>query len=323
MNEKGFDRVAVLGAGTMGHALALVHALAGCEVRLQDSDAAALERAPGLIAAALTTLREAGEIAAEAVAPALARIARTGDAAAAVRDVDLVVEAVVEVPEVKRAVFAAVDRHAAPGTLIASNTSHLDVFPVIPPARAALSAIAHWYTPPYIVDLVDLCAGPATAPATVARLKAFYAGIGKRPVVMKKFIPGYVANRIQAAISREVYQLIDDGVVTPREVDLSVIHGLALRIPVLGHLAKADFTGLPLVQRSMANKKDAPPPPPPRGSSPTLDKLLADGHTGVMSGRGFFDWGGRSPEELFRDRDRRLIALKQAMRKMGGPLEGT
>src|SRR5262249_61408977 len=103
---------------------------------------------------------------------------------------------------------------------------------------------------------------------------------------------------------------------------LSLINGRALPTPVPGPLAKADFTALPLVQQGMANKKDAPPPPPPRSNSPTLDKLLAAGHTGVMSGRGFFDWGGRSPEELFRDRDRKLIALKQAMRKMGGPLEG-
>jgi 3-hydroxybutyryl-CoA dehydrogenase len=102
--------------------------------------------------------------------------------------------------------------------------------------------------------------------------------------------------------------------VTPREVDLSVIHGLALRLPVLGHLAKADFSGLGLVQQSMANRKT---------SSPTVDRLMAAGRTGVMAGRGFFDWGGRSPDELFRERDRRLIALKQAMRKMGGPLEGT
>jgi 3-hydroxybutyryl-CoA dehydrogenase len=284
-------------------------------VRLQDSDPAALERAPGLIAAALETLREAGEVASDAIDPAQARIARTTDAGAAVRDVDLVVEAVVELPEVKRAVFAAVDRAAAPGTVIASNTSHLDVFPLIPPSRAAASAIAHWYTPPYIVDLVDLCAGPATDPATIARLKSFYAAMGKRPVAMKKFIPGYVANRIQAAIHLEVFKLLDEGYADAADIDDAMRHGLALRIPILGHLMKADFTGLALMQKLQAMRTYEPPVP--RERSETLDRLVAAGRTGVLAGAGFFDYGGRTPAELFRERDRRLLALKRHLREAG------
>jgi 3-hydroxybutyryl-CoA dehydrogenase len=315
MTDPGFRSVAVLGAGLMGHALALVHALGGLAVRLQDSSPEALARAPGLIDAALATLAEAGEVDAATAEAAKARIAPTPDAAAAVAGADLVVEAVVEDPAVKRAVFAAVDAAARPDAVIASNTSYLDVFPLMPARRAANSAIAHWYTPPYIVDLVDLCAGPGTAPATLDRLAALYAGFGKRPVRMKKFIPGYVANRIQAAISLEVNRLLDEGYADPQDVDDAVRHGLALRIPVLGHLMKADFTGLEMTRRALANATYRPPEP--RGGSETLDRLLAAGRTGVASGAGYFDYGGRAPAELFRERDRRLLALKRHLREAG------
>ena len=94
-----------------------------------------------------------------------------------------------------------------------------------------------------------------------------------------------------------------------KDIDDLVIHGIALRMPILGVMAKADFTGLPLMQQGMANRSYTPPEV--RGRSETLDRLIAEGRTGVMSGRGYFDWGGRSPEELFRERDRKLLALKQ------------
>ena len=112
-----------------------------------------------------------------------------------------------------------------------------------------------------------------------------------------------------------MFHLLDEGIASPREIDDAVIHGLSLRIPILGHLAKADFTGLPLLQHALRNASYQPPAP--RTSSASLDALCADGRTGVMSGRGYFDWGDRSPEELFRERDRKLLALKAAMKEVG------
>jgi 3-hydroxybutyryl-CoA dehydrogenase len=144
--------------------------------------------------------------------------------------------------------------------------------------------------------------------------------MGKVPLVMKKFIPGYIANRVQAAIGLETDWLINEGYATPRDIDDAIIHGLALRIPILGHMAKADFTGLLLNQQGKKNATYRPPTPSAR--SEILDKLIAAGRTGVMSGKGYFDWGGRSPDELFRERDRKLLALKRALRDIGR-MEGT
>lgn len=314
--------IAVLGAGTMGHALALVFAMGGHRVRLTDSNPATLAAAPGLMRAARATLAEGGEAPSGFDAAALDRAVSThASLAEAIEGAAIVVEAIVERTDAKRALYAELDRLLPDDVILASNTSYLDVFALIPPRRQKRALIAHWYTPPYLVDLVDLVRGPETDPAVVETVHALVTALGKEPVLFNSFISGYVANRLQSALTLEVNRLLDEGICTPEQIDRSIIHGLALRLPVLGHVMKADFTGLPMLQLAVANRTYIPPEP--KGESPTLDRLVAAGRTGAMSGRGYFDWGGRSPEELFRARDRKLIAIRKAMRSAGSMLEFT
>ena len=315
--------IAIVGGGLMGHGIALVLALHGHGVRITDTSRETRARVPALMASALATLREAGgrarRLGCRRGSAGAVRVEAELDAAVA--GAGLVIEAITENPEAKRALFAELDRLCAADAILASNTSYLDVFPLIPAGAAGAGARSlHWYTPPYIVDLVDVVPGPDTDPAVVAAMRDLVLGLGQVPIVLKRFIPGYVANRIQSAISAEVFRLLDEGVAAPREIDDAIIHGLSLRIPILGHLAKADFTGLELTQRALANGSYAPPPP--RTRSETLDALCAEGRTGVMAGRGYFDWGGREPADLFRERDRKLLALKKAMAGIGR-MEGT
>jgi 3-hydroxybutyryl-CoA dehydrogenase len=308
-------RVAVIGAGTMGHALALVFALGGHRVRLTDSSPETLARAGGLMEKALATLVAGGEAPADWTSAHLAQaVTRHAALDETVDGAELIVEAIVETPEAKRALFGQLDRVAPPEAVIASNTSQLDVFPLIPPRRQRRAMIAHWYTPPYLVDLVDVIPGPECEPAAVDGVHEMLAAMGKQPLRLRKFVPGYVANRIQAAIGLEVQHLLDEGVATAPEIDAAIVHGLALRIPILAVFAKADFTGLALMQAVQANGSYTPPPA--RGRSETLDRLVAEGRTGVLAGAGYYDWPG-DPAALFEARDRRLIALKQAMRKIG------
>ncbi len=312
--------VAVVGAGLMGHALALVFALGGHRVRLTDNNPETLERAPGLMATALATLSRAGEADGTWNRQRLSAAVRCVPSLAdTVKGAELVVEAVVERPDVKQAVYEQLLALMEPDAILASNTSNLDIFPLVPEGLKARTIIAHWYTPPYLCDLVDLCPGPGTKPGVVEHVRDIVAAMGKAPVVFKQMVQGYVANRLQAAMQLEVYRLLDEGLVTPKDIDDSVLHGLALRIPILGIMAKADFTGLLLMQQGMKNRSYTPPVP--RESSETLDKLIEEGRTGVMAGKGYFDWGDRSPEELFQERDRKLLALKQALRAIG-PMEG-
>lgn len=308
--------IAIVGGGLMGHGIALVLALGGHSVRITDTRPETRDAVPGLMASALATLREAGAAPEGWSAERLARAVRVvPDLEGTVAGASLVIEAITENPEAKRALFADLDRLCPADTILASNTSYLDPFPLIPAGRQARALVMHWYTPPYIIDLVDVVPGPETKAEVLEAMRALVVGLGQRPIVLKKFIPGYVANRIQSAISAEVFHLLDAGIATPGEIDDAVIHGLSLRIPILGHLAKADFTGLELTQRALANASYAPPAP--RTSSATLDALCAEGRTGVMAGQGYFDWGGRDPAELFRERDRKLLALKAAMAGIG------
>jgi 3-hydroxybutyryl-CoA dehydrogenase len=312
--------IAVVGSGTMGHALALVFALGGHRVRLTDNAPAVRDRALGLMQGALATLIQAGEVGSEWTAERLRSAVRVEPGLAeTVVGAELVIEAIIEQPAAKRALFDELDALLDEAAILASNTSYLNVFPLVPERRLPRFLIMHWYTPPYLVDLVDIVGGPTTEPAVIESCRAIVTAMGKVPIVLAKFIPGYIANRIQQAITLEVNRLLDEGYATPRQIDDAVIHGLALRIPVLGHLAKADFTGLSLMQDVIANRIYEPPPV--RTRSETLDALLAEGRGGVGSGRGYFDWGGRSPSELFAERDRRLLALKRAMREIG-PLIG-
>ena len=313
--------VAVVGAGLMGHALALVFALGGHSVRLTDNNAEALERAPGLMATALATLAEAGEVDAswdrQRLSTAVRCVPSLADTVAGAK---VVIEAVFENRDVKRAAYEQLAALMDQDAILASNTSNLDIFPLVPDALQKRTIIAHWYTPPYLSDLVDLCPGRQSDPAAITTVRDMVRAMGKVPVVFRQMVQGYVANRLQAAMGLEVQRMLDEGWVTAKDIDDSVIHGLALRMPILGIMAKADFTGLPLMQQGMANRSYTPPDV--RGRSETLDKLIAEGRIGVMSGKGYFDWGDRPPEELFRERDRRLLALKQALRRIG-PMEGT
>jgi 3-hydroxybutyryl-CoA dehydrogenase len=244
----------------------------------------------------------------------IGRITPVPKLADAVADADLIVEAVVENVPVKTQVYAEIDAAAPADAILASNTSNLDVFPLIPPARQKRCLIAHWYTPPYIIDLVDLAPGPETDIAVMDQMEALYNGMGKKPVRFDKFINGYVANRLQAAMGLEITRLLDEGWASAQAIDDSIKYGLANRMALMGALMKADFTGLDMMQRGMANMTYDPPTPKP--SSPTLDKLIEEGRGGVMAGAGYFDYGGMSPEELFRNRDIGLLKLKAQVEKI-------
>ena len=212
--------VAVVGAGLMGHALALAFALGGHQVRLTDTNAETLARAPGLMATALATLTEAGEAEPSWDRQRLSAAVRCEPTLEkTVRGAAVVVEAVLERSDVKHALYEQLESLMEPNAILASNTSNLDVFPLVPKGLRKRAIIAHWYTPPYLCDLVDLCPGPETDPSAIETVRAMVAAMGKAPVVFKQMVQGYVANRLQAAMGLEVQRMLDEGLVTPNDID--------------------------------------------------------------------------------------------------------
>jgi 3-hydroxybutyryl-CoA dehydrogenase len=305
-DSKSIKRVLVVGAGTMGHAIGLVFARGGLDVDLVDMDETVLKRATGLIGSALDTLVEAKWVRRRSVPAILRRIhpSRTLDGAGRA---DLVVEAISEDAKAKRSLFTELDRRCRPEAIFASNTSYLDIFKAVPGIRPERMVIAHWWAPPHLLPLVDVVKGPKTSAAVVKTVCDLLGRMGKRPVVMRKFIPGYIVNRLQRAMAREIFHLLDQGYASAEDIDAAVKWSIGLRIPVAGVVQRMDFGGLDLVQSFGKNKafklvsKDVP--------SKTLDRLVKAGRLGIKTGRGFYDYRGSSTAEILRERDRRMIAL--------------
>lgn len=310
--KMGFKEVAVIGAGTMGHGIGLLFALGGCTVRLVDLSQDRLGLAMRLIESHLTGLKLHREYGVEADA-VLSRIKPEQGLAESLPEPDLIVEAVVEKAEAKRELFHQLGRSIGPRTLVASTTSYMDVFTLAPDDLQSRLLIAHFYNPPYIIPLVELVPGPRTDPAVVAAVRNFMENLKMTCITMKKYIPGFIINRLQRALGRELFHLIDTGVADPAEIDRAAKASLAIRLPVMGVVARYDFAGLDATLNNIKGE----PINLASGSdlSPTLERLAGEGHYGIKTGRGFFDWSGRDLKEVLQERDLRLLQVRRLMQE--------
>ena len=308
--------IAVIGAGTMGHSLAQVFAQGGYQVSLHDLSAEALSLALKLMSSNLDTLARAGLFDPAEKSTLLAkRITCTTDLARAVADADLVIEAIVEDPAAKQAIFTELDQLAPPAAILASNTSYLDIYQFVETRRPAKVIITHWFAPPHIVPLVEIVPGPQTSAETVAAVTHILHALGKRTITLKKYLPGFIANRLQSALNQEAYRLIDEGYATPADIDIATKASFGLRIPLLGVAKRADFAGLDLVRRNLRNKSYTAPPA--RDRSEAIDALVARGNLGVKTCKGFYDYGDASVEEILRARDEKLLQLIKLLVELG------
>lgn len=300
-------RVAVVGAGYMGHGIALEFALAGFPVRLHDQSEAILQRALAAVAADLATMVATGAVEAVRVEPALGRISPTADLAAAAVDADLVVEAVPEDLPLKRAIFAELDA-LAPRAILASNTSTF-----LPSALAAATKrpervlVAHYFHPPHLLPLVELVPSPATSTETLEAVRRLLAGIGKRPVVLRREVAGFVGNRLQAALFREALAIVEAGIASPEDVDAVVTSSFGRRLAVVGPFAAMDLAGLDVLLRVMEGLSPEIAASPE--VSPLLREAVAAGRLGVKSGAGLADWPPEAAAEIRERLARALVTI--------------
>jgi 3-hydroxybutyryl-CoA dehydrogenase len=293
-------RIAVIGAGLMGHGIAQVFALAGHEVTIYDQVKASLDGAKSRI---LANLRDLGDDPA-----AVERVRPIPDLADAVRDADYVVEAVQEDVGVKQKLFVEVERHVRAQTILASNTSVIPITRIMEGLSDRSRALGtHWWNPPYLVPLVEVIGTQWTSQQAIDWTIALHKAAGKMPVHVKKDVPGFVGNRLQHALWREAIALVEHGICDAETVDTVIKASFGRRLAVLGPLENADLVGTDL---TLAIHQTVLPAIESRaGPSPYLETLVAQGKLGFKSGEGFRKW---SAEEQAALRSKVLQHLKKA-----------
>jgi 3-hydroxybutyryl-CoA dehydrogenase len=287
--EPSKAKIAVVGAGLMGHGVAQVFALAGHEVTITDTVVQNLDTAKARIAANLHDLGD-DETAVE-------RVTSCFDLADTVHGADYVVEAISENLALKQKLFAEIERHARPDTILASNTSVIPITAIMQGlARRERAIGTHWWNPPFLVPLVEVIETQWTSPETVAWTMALHQTAGKKPAHVKKDVPGFIGNRLQHALWREAISLVENGICDAETVDAVIKASFGRRIAVLGPLENADLVGTDLtlaIHETVLPAIDSRP-----GPSPYLQKLVADGKLGFKSGEGFRKWSAQDQAAL-------------------------
>ncbi len=307
-------QVAILGAGTMGPGIAQIMAGAGAGVRLYDISADALTRAKTLLRGGVEAAVKRGTLGEDGAEALLARVEYTASLEHALDGADMVMEAIVENRDVKARLYQQLDELLPMESVIASNTSFLNIFELMPQRRLPKTVIAHWYSPPQVVPLVELCPCESTEPEVLQRVTALLKRGGKSPVVMKKFIQGYIVNRLQMCLNQEVYYLLDNGYCTPEDIDVAIKASFLPRAMVLGILQKTDFGGLQMTANNYRNKSYTLPPEVDMPK--TLQEHLDRGETGVAAGKGYYDYTGKDVNQLYAKRDEQLFRAYQLQKEL-------
>src|SRR6476646_2768063 len=226
-------RVAVIGAGLIGRSWSIVFARVGWDVALFDAAADAIEPACAMVARGLAELEEHGII--DDAKAAAKRVRISSSLADALDGAGFVQENTAETMDCKRAVFADLDRLATPDAILASSTSTIvaSLFTESLEGRHRC-LVAHPVNPPHLVPLVELVGAPWTAPAIIAKAKAIYAAVGQAPIIVKREIEGFILNRLQAVLLSEAFRLVEDGYVTPQDLDKTLKDGLGSRWSFMG-----------------------------------------------------------------------------------------
>ncbi len=288
--------IAVIGAGLMGHGIALVMARAGHAVTIHDPVEAARRAVKARIAESLGMMgAESAEI-----RSVIEKVTVCDSLEMAVAKAYAVFEAAPEKMELKQAIFEEIEKHAPAEAILASNTSVMPITRIMAGLKHRQRAVGtHWWNPPHLIPLVEVIRTEWTDESVIEAMMALLAGAGKTPVRVDKDVPGFIGNRLQHALWREAISLVERGICDATSVDTVIKSCFGRRLAVLGPLENADLVGLDLTldihSQVLADLETRQAP------SPLLEAMVKRGELGMKSGRGFYDW---TPEEASAVRSR-------------------
>lgn len=301
-------KIAVVGAGTMGHGIAQTYAAAGFETVCIDTFDGAIETAQKLVEKNIKTLL-AAEYITQAEADNTKNFLKWSKDYADAKDADLCVEAVPEKPEIKASVFKQLSDVTRPDCILTSTTSAMNVYAVVSSvvANPERVLITHFNNPSHIIPLVEIVAGPNTSKELIAQVRELMVKIGKSPVVLNQYIPGFIVNRLNAALLREASYMVEQGWVSPEDVDTAFSANQGLKAPFEGPLELMDYIGWDVaygvgkIIYPFLNSSTEP--------ALLAGKMIQEGKLGIKSGKGLKDYTGIDRSELQAKRDGRVLKI--------------
>lgn len=300
------ERIAVLGCGTMGHSIALNAAWAGLSVKMQGISDADLEQGWTNMLKKLEVMLNNGILSDSEAAQIQENIKMTVSVEEAVTDATFVIEAVPENIQLKIDLFKRLDALCAPDVILASNTSGLSPTEIasetVYPER---TVVTHFWNPAHLIPLVEVVRGEKTGDEAVERSFQLLKQMKKKPIEVKKEIPGFVGNRLQYALFREAQYLLEEGIASKEDIDDAVTYGIGRRLPVSGPLMTADMGGLDVFSaisdylfQHLSSAEE---------SLPILKKLVEEQNLGDKSGEGYYKWDEDFSKQYNQKREAELI----------------
>ncbi|MBR3401807.1 MAG: 3-hydroxyacyl-CoA dehydrogenase family protein [Parasporobacterium sp.] len=305
-------KIAVLGAGTMGPGIAQVYAMGGYEVTMWTRSESTRDKALASLKTQLDTF-EAEELLEEPKDVILGRISFASTVEEAVAGVDFIQETIVEKADAKIELYDKLLKVVPKDVIIASNTSALNLFEILPAEILPQQIICHWYAPPHVIPLVEVVkseqAPQEIADAAIQLLKK----CGKTAVLMKKFIRGYIANRLQQCLNQEIFYLLDNGYCDAEAIDLACQASFVPRACVLGIMKRIDFGGVDMTYNNFKNRSYAAPQ---WDHIPqTLQDKIDANELGIKTGKGFYDYTDKDIEAAKAKRDKQLFEVFRLTKK--------
>jgi 3-hydroxybutyryl-CoA dehydrogenase len=286
MSQIDIKHVGVVGAGTMGHGIAQVAAMAGCSVRMYDVEQAFLDQAVERIRGNLEKGVQIGKVEASERDLAIAAISTTTDLGKVADGADLIIEAAPEDPKLKAEIFAALDAAAPPHAILASNTSSLSIIRIAESTGRPTQVLGmHFFNPVHIMKLLEIVRTEVSEDHAISAARAIGKRMGKTPIVVKDS-PGFATSRLGLTLGLEATRMLDEGVATPEDIDTAMELGYG---HPMGPFKLADLVGLDVrlaiseyMYRETGSERFKP--------SETLRRLVAEGKLGKKSGEGFYKW---------------------------------